>query len=99
MELPAILTANTYFWNPDSSAQQRRNNEARRLLEVQDFLLSIEFIRNPDADNWIREFNGETVTVDFDYSESCKNVYKSLTVYNGPKKSNITLLKKIAAEY
>jgi hypothetical protein len=43
MELPAILTANTYFWNPAGSAQQRRNNETRRLLEVQDFLSAIGF--------------------------------------------------------
>jgi hypothetical protein len=48
---------------------------------------------------WGKEWKGETITVEFDYSESCKNVYKSLSVYRDDKKSNVSTLKKIANEY
>lgn len=81
--LPEILTANTYFWRPGSSASQRRSNEARRTREVQAFL-----------DTHAAALQAAGVTVDFSYSESCSNVYKRLEIYRNGKRSNITALKR-----
>lgn len=89
--LPQILTANTYYWSPASSAASRRRNEERRHAEVADFLTDLGF-----------EFNGKTWTkgeleVNFEYSESCRNVYKHFQVWRNGKKSNITAIKKLLA--
>lgn len=62
--IPEIMTANTYYWRPGSSASQRRSNEARRAAEVRRFLEA-------------RGGQGLAVglEVHFEYSESCHNVY------------------------
>ena len=83
IELPAILTANTYFWTPGGSASQRRSNERRRADEVQCFL---------DANAAAIQAAG--IEVDFSYSESCNNVYKSVAVYQNGEKKTIRALKK-----
>lgn len=83
IELPAILTANTYFWAPSGSASGRRSNEARRAQEVQSFL-----------DRHAAALDAAGVTVEFSYSESCHNVYKSLAVYKNGVKKDIRALKK-----
>ena len=76
IELPAILTANTYFWTPSSSASGRRSNEKRYADQVQAFL-----------DTHAAALAAAGITVEFSYSESCHNVYKSLAIYkDGVKK-------------
>lgn len=91
---PQILTANTYFWSPSSSANGRRSNEERKTNDVAAYLKSLGFqITKHDSNNVLAE-NGE-IEVHFHYSESCKNVYKSLCVFKGGKKSNITALRKL----
>jgi len=37
-EVPEILTANTYFWQPGANASWRRSNEERRNSELVDFM-------------------------------------------------------------
>lgn len=39
---PSILTQNTYFWNPSTSAGGRRHNESRRNSEVEDYFFKSE---------------------------------------------------------
>jgi len=93
MTEPKILTANTFYWKPCSSAAQRRSSEKRNQEQVKKFLegLGFEIV-------WI----GDRVTgkkddseVIFSYSESCKNVYKSLEVRKNGEKSNIRTLRKL----
>ena len=81
--LPDILTANTYYWRPGSSASQRRSNEQRRAAEVQRFL---------ETHAAALERGG--ITVEFTYDESCKNVYKHLAVYQHGVRKDIRALKK-----
>ena len=81
--LPEILTANTYYWRPASSASSRRSNERRHTETVQRFL-----------DTHADALTAAGIEVEFSYSESCNNVYKKLGVYRNGKKSNITALKK-----
>lgn len=83
IELPAILTANTYYWKPDSSANGRRRNEARRAAEVQRFL-----------DTHAAALTAAGIEVEFSYSESCSHVYKHLAVYKDGVKKDIRALKK-----
>ncbi len=35
VELPAILTANTFYWRPGRTARERRANEQRHYAEVE----------------------------------------------------------------
>lgn len=83
IEIPSILTANTYFWRPGSSASARRSNEARRAAEVQQFLN-----RHAEA------LAAAGVTVEFSYGESCNNVYKSVAIYKDGVRKDIRALKK-----
>ena len=47
----------------------------------------------------IKEVNSVVVEVEFDYSESCRNVYKTFKVYINNKKSNVKgLLKYVSNE-
>lgn len=90
---PEILTANTYFWSPQSNASGRRWNENRRQNEVDDFLTSLEFEVTREGDSVVGK-KGD-LEVHFHYRESCRNVYKSFSVHRGEKKSNITALRKL----
>ena len=83
IEIPAIMTANTYYWRPASNASSRRANEQRHTTTVQAFL-----DRHADA------IRAAGIEVGFSYSESCHNVYKRCEIYRNGKKSNITALKK-----
>lgn len=83
VEIPAILTANTYYWKPSSSASGRRSNEKRHADQVQRFL-----------DTHAETLQAAGITVEFSYSESCHNVYKSLTIYKNGVKKDIRALKK-----
>lgn len=94
---PDILTANTYFWTPAWNASSRRSNERKRLAEVADFFRSIGMQAEEYRDYVEGEITvaGETITAQFMYSESCKNVYKGLSVHRDGKRSNITALRKL----
>lgn len=91
---PSILTANTYYWSPNGTASGRCSNEERKTNDVAAYLKSLGFqITKQDSNNVLAE-NGE-IEVHFHYSESCRNVYKSLCIFKGGKKSNITALRKL----
>lgn len=90
---PAILTASTYFWSSATSASSRRRNEERRQAEVAAFFASLGLNVHRSGDNVIAD--NDTLHVVFNYNESCKNVYKSLTVERNGKRSNITSLRKL----
>jgi hypothetical protein len=91
-QIPQILTANTYFWKPSTSASGRRSNENRRLSEVADFFKQLGFdVEMPDR----VVANKAELRVIFTYSETCNNVYKTLAVYKNGKVSNITAIKKL----
>ena len=93
--LPNILTANTYFWASSSTANGRRKNEERNISTVVSFFPELGFDVSHDNDT-VKATNG-TINVRFHYSESCKNVYKSLEVTKNGKRSNITAIKKLLA--
>jgi len=82
-EIPSILTANTYFWRPAGSASGRRANERRRHAEVAAFVTAHE-----------TALQAADVTIDFDYSESCRNVYKHCRVTRNGRRSNIMAVRK-----
>lgn len=93
---PSILSANTYFWTPAQNASTRRRNEERNQQAVADYLqlLGFDVERNGDA---VKGYHPDyKVRVVFSYSESCANVYKSLSVTRSGKNSNITAIRKVA---
>lgn len=90
---PKILTANTFYWRPGSSANQRRNNEKCKLKEVKEFLESLGFETTEDSENV--HGKKDNIEVHFHYSESCRNVYKRFKVFKDGKKSNIKTLRKL----
>ena len=65
IDIPMIVTANTYFWTSGGSASSRRYNEQRREGEIQNFINQLAAI--------------PTITVQGEYRETCGNVYKSMT--------------------
>jgi len=93
-----ILEANTYYWSPATHADGRRSRERRRVAEAERTLESLGFGVSSDSNSvtGVAEFEGEEIEVVFSYSESCRNVYKSLQVYRDGRRSNITLLRKMA---
>lgn len=91
VEEPSILTAKTYFWKPAESASGRRRNEERHLSEVALFFNAIGMSVERNGDK-VTGVAGAIKAV-FQYSESCKNVYKSLDITNNGKRSNIRLLR------
>jgi hypothetical protein len=93
IQIPTILTANTYFWKPAASANQRRSSEKQKKAMVASFLEAIGMTVTILEDRVIGEGSGLLVV--FHYSESTKNIYKSLTVKRGDKNSNITAIRKI----
>jgi len=91
---PKILSQNTYYWRSGSTASQRRSNEKRRLSEVESFLLSLNFEIILSGNEFIKA-KKDNIEVAFSYSESCRNVYKKLSVKKDGKRSNITTLRKL----
>ena len=81
--IPDILTSNTYFWTPSSSASGRRSNEQRRNREVAAFI---------EAN--LPALEAADIVIDFSYSESCHNVYKRCHITRNGKRSNITAVRK-----
>lgn len=97
-QLPYILTANTFRWSPSQHASGRRHNEKKRIQEVSEFLLLYGFSVSIFETEIIAIGHG--LRVDFNYRETCNNVYKSLSVHKvlpdfSLKKTNITALKKV----
>lgn len=65
-DIPYILTANTYFWNPSTSSSGRRYNEKKREGEMKEFMID-------NADKATKKLNemfaqylekGESIQVD-----------------------------------
>lgn len=83
VSIPDIMTANTYFWRPSGNASGRRNNEARRNRQVEQFIAA-----NKAA------LDAAGIVIDFNYSESCKNVYKYCRITRNGKRSNIIAVRK-----
>lgn len=94
MTEPSILGINTYKWKPASSASARRAAEVKTLNQVSSYFKEIGLEVKTDEDSVSGEAVGLSVV--FTYRQSCKNVYKSLSVYSNGKKSNITALRKFA---
>ena len=94
LNAPSILTANTYFWSSASSASLRRRNEERHQAVVADFFGSLGMSVSQNGNDVIGEKDG--IVAVFSYSESCKNVYKHLSITRNGKRSNITALSKLA---
>lgn len=91
---PSILTANCYFWKPSFTAPGRRRNEERHQSEVAAWFKSIGMTVEVSGTT-VYACVGEIIAC-FSYSESCKNCYKSLDITRVGKRSNITLLRKLA---
>lgn len=89
IDIPMILTANTYFWSPSGNASGRRSNERHRNAEIELFANVFDAIR--------------TIRVTGDYRETCSNVYKSMdykVMRNGEwKNTNLTGLIGEAARW
>ncbi len=90
---PTILAANTYYWQPRGSAADRRRNEVRHLTNVADFFRAIGMAVTESGDSVVGQKDG--ILAVFSYSESCKNVYKTLQITRDGKSSNITSLRKL----
>ena len=91
---PEILTANTYFWTPNRAAHCRRRAEERQQSTVENYFKALGMDTRRAGDAVIGEI-GE-ICARFFYRETCGNVYKSLEVTRGGKRSNITTLRKLA---
>lgn len=98
LAIPEVLTAKTYFWNPGNSANQRRQNEETQAVAVYDFVLAIGFELN-DSGLWERHYQNQVITIEFDYAETVNNVYRTLKIWRDGKKSNMSIIKKIAATF
>lgn len=98
VRIPEVLTAKTWFWNPGNSVNQRRENEEKYAVAVYDFVLAIGFELN-DSGLWERHYQNQAITIEFDYAETANNVYRTLRIWRDGKKSNMSIIKKIAAEF
>lgn len=83
VSIPEIMTANCFYWHPNSNASGRRQNEKRRNEEVENFIAS-----NSAA------LAAAEIEIDFKYSETCHHVYKHCKITRAGKKSNITAVRK-----
>mgnify|MGYP000919456446 FL=1 len=72
--------SDSYFFKPGCTSGTRRGNEERFAKENPDFSL---------------QKGEDTIDVKFSYSESCKNVYYSLTVMVNDEKKDIRALKNL----
>lgn len=92
LQLPNIMVANTFFWQPASSASQRRQNELNRASEVEKFLISLGFNINR-KDNMVKAKHDNGLEVYFSYVETCDHVYKKLYVWKNSERVTIKELK------
>lgn len=91
--MPAILTANTFFYKPATSADNRRRNELQTQKLVADFFSELGF--EVELSDCLVNARKDDLQVSFTYEESAKNIYKSLSIYKNGKRSNITAIKKL----
>ena len=100
---PTILTEKTFFYHPAFNASGRRRSENKQHSIVKRYFEDLGFkVTRSDGEYTgagIQHVKFGKVEVLFYYTETCKNVYKTLSVTRDGKASNITLLRKIAAEY
>lgn len=87
MNIPDILTADTWFWSPSGSASGRRANEKRRGEEVSRFI-----------DENKTALSKAGIAIDFSYSETCTRVYKRCAILRDGQRSNITAVRKALAQ-
>jgi len=85
---PAVVLANTYFWNSGDSANIRRRNEKRNLFQVYFWLmllnkhfglgmtLKYNSIEGTIEGTIVDENGNEETIAHFHYEESCRHVYK-----------------------
>lgn len=93
VKIPAIITANTFFWKPAMKASQRRSNEERRLQEVASFFEQNGFdISFEDNKVFGRKGN---IEITFFYKESTQKVYKNVEVFVDGSKRDIRKLYEI----
>jgi hypothetical protein len=91
---PTIVTANTYFWSPATTASVRRRNEVRHSRAVAHWFRSLGM-------NVIEMtgFVGGTIghiAAEFSYGESCSCVRRAFSVTVAGELSNVTTLRKLA---
>lgn len=76
IEIPGVVTANTYFWTPGMAASCRRANERRRETEIETFCETLNHIPGIEISGY--------------YTESCNHVRKSMTYMVNDKITNLT---------
>lgn len=74
INIPGIVTANTYLWHTGGNASQRRRNEERYQGDIDDFARRVSVV--------------PTIDVEGSFSQSCKNTYKTIS-YNVTKKGEM----------
>jgi len=96
---PSILTAKTFYWKPRTSANQRRKAEENNRAEVEAFFKHIGLETTVSSGGSVTGKgllpNGKAIEATFQYSESCKNVYKHLQISVDGLNSNIIQLRKL----
>jgi len=90
---PAILTANTYFWESGKDSTVRRWNEKKNIAKVVEFLKHLNF----EIDEYEKSVYAEKddIEVEFNYRETSGKVYKRFSVYKNGKRSNIRTIRKM----
>ena len=98
IELPKILTENTFFWNPGKNASTRRNNESKNINTIKQFFIKNQYSNIVEDDNTISAeliTDSGLLTVEFYYRESCNKVYKKQKISLDNKKKDIRILRKV----
>ena len=91
---PSILTASVYFWKGRGNASSRRRSEEQRISEVACWFRALGM----DTEEFSSGCRGTlgAIVAEFQYSESCANVYRHLCVKVAGQRSNLTTLRKLA---
>jgi hypothetical protein len=100
LKIPKILEQNTFFFSSANNSDIRRWRESRVQNEVMAFLYILGF--EIDITNGLRDYfyaEKEEIMIRFSYQESSRKVYKSFKIWDGEKKSNIRILRKIVNQY
>jgi hypothetical protein len=92
LSLPNIMVANTFFWQPASTATQRKQNEIQRTSEVEIFLTKLGFNINR-KDNMVKAKHDNGLEVYFSYVETHDHVWKKIYVWKNEQRVTIKELK------
>lgn len=76
LPIPSIVTANTYYWQPQGSASGRRSNERRHQGTIDLFCRQLNNLPTIEAEGF--------------YEETCRNVYKAMKYAVNGKSTNLT---------